>query len=354
MACHGDDLAGNGYFAHGFNPAPIDFTNAGTLPQLTESFVFWRIAKGGPGLPREGRPWNSAMPAWEDVLTEEEIWSVIVYLYRRRMRSRGRGTRKEASIERDAGWSPPLPPHCSAPPPRLCTARSMRASRLRPVVRRMPRRGRPRRRAGRRVHAAATARLHAGALPDPHYGQRRAADRRRHPARHRERHARHRDAGLAEADTAREDASIDYLKTFSTFFETEAAPQPLAIGRAPRASTEAIEEGRQLYDQLECWKCHGRAGRGDGPSAPTLEDDSGMPIRPADLTQNWRFNGGGTVQDIHMRLRTGLDGTPMPSSSDLLEANVSPRRSSGTSRTTCAACRRSAARAARDHSCRAA
>jgi mono/diheme cytochrome c family protein len=82
MPCHGDDLAGNGYFAHGFNPAPIDFTNAGTLPQLTESFVFWRIAKGGPGLPREGAPWNSAMPAWEEILTEEEIWSVIIYLYR--------------------------------------------------------------------------------------------------------------------------------------------------------------------------------------------------------------------------------------------------------------------------------
>jgi DMSO reductase family type II enzyme heme b subunit len=28
------------------------------------------------------------------------------------------------------------------------------------------------------------------------------------------------------------------------------------------------------------------------------------------------------VQDIYMRLRTGLDGTPMPSSSDLLDANV--------------------------------
>jgi len=43
--------------------------------------VFWRIAKGGPGLPREGAPWNSAMPAWEDILTEEEIWAVIIFLY---------------------------------------------------------------------------------------------------------------------------------------------------------------------------------------------------------------------------------------------------------------------------------
>jgi mono/diheme cytochrome c family protein len=81
MACHGDDLSGTGYFAHGFNPSPIDFTDVGTIPQLSESFVFWRIAKGGPGLPREGAPWNSAMPAWEEFLTEEEIWAVIIFLY---------------------------------------------------------------------------------------------------------------------------------------------------------------------------------------------------------------------------------------------------------------------------------
>lgn len=81
MACHGDALSGEGHYAHGFQPAPLPFTGSGTIAQLTESFVFWRIAKGGPGLPNEGAPWNSAMPAWEEILTEEEIWSVIIYLY---------------------------------------------------------------------------------------------------------------------------------------------------------------------------------------------------------------------------------------------------------------------------------
>jgi len=81
MPCHGDRLDGEGHFAHAFNPVPADFTSNGTIAQLTESYVFWRIAKGGPGLPNEGTPWNSAMPAWEDVLTEDEIWSVILYLY---------------------------------------------------------------------------------------------------------------------------------------------------------------------------------------------------------------------------------------------------------------------------------
>ena len=81
LACHGDLLDGRGHFAHGFNPEPADFQDVGTIAQLTESYVFWRVAKGGVGLPNEGGPWNSAMPAWEDFLTEDEIWAVIVFLY---------------------------------------------------------------------------------------------------------------------------------------------------------------------------------------------------------------------------------------------------------------------------------
>lgn len=81
LACHGDALDGNGHYASAFNPLPLSFQDVGTIAQLTESFVFWRIAKGGPGLPNEGAPWNSSMPAWESFLTEDEIWSVIIFLY---------------------------------------------------------------------------------------------------------------------------------------------------------------------------------------------------------------------------------------------------------------------------------
>ncbi len=81
LPCHGDHLDGLGHFAPGFNPLPANFQDNGTIAQLTESFVFWRIAKGGPGLPREGTPWNSAMPKWEDFLTEREIWQVVLFLY---------------------------------------------------------------------------------------------------------------------------------------------------------------------------------------------------------------------------------------------------------------------------------
>ena len=78
--CHGDALAGDGLYARGLNPIPTNFTE-GTIEQLQESYLFWRISKGGPGLPAEGGPWDSAMPAWERFLSEQEIWEVILYLY---------------------------------------------------------------------------------------------------------------------------------------------------------------------------------------------------------------------------------------------------------------------------------
>ena len=78
--CHGDHLDGQGHFAHGFQPLPANFQDPGIIPNFQESFLFWRISKGGPGLPAAGTPWNSAMPIWEDYLTQEEIWDVILFL----------------------------------------------------------------------------------------------------------------------------------------------------------------------------------------------------------------------------------------------------------------------------------
>jgi DMSO reductase family type II enzyme heme b subunit len=122
--------------------------------------------------------------------------------------------------------------------------------------------------------------------------------------------------------SARErDDVLAYIKTFSRFFETD-QPRVVPLGRAPRGGAEAIAEGRQVFETLECYRCHGDGGRGDGASAPTLTDDDGFPIRAADLTRNWTFTGGGSVEDIYARLRTGLDGTPMPSFDDVIDAGV--------------------------------
>lgn len=79
--CHGDNLNGRGLHAFAFNPIPANFTDSGTIAQLQETFLFWRVSKGGIGLPRESFPWASTMPPWEQHLTTDEIWKVILFEY---------------------------------------------------------------------------------------------------------------------------------------------------------------------------------------------------------------------------------------------------------------------------------
>lgn len=89
--CHGEKLDGQGPAADGFRYPirPADFTDAGTIAQLTLPYVYWRLTIGGIQ-----NQFNSAMPQWVAAadtpqasslhtrdLTVEEAWQVIVYLY---------------------------------------------------------------------------------------------------------------------------------------------------------------------------------------------------------------------------------------------------------------------------------
>ena len=99
----------------------------------------------------------------------------------------------------------------------------------------------------------------------------------------------------------------------------ENVPKPMELPSAPASTNETIELGKKLYEENGCLKCHGTLGRGDGPSAPTLVDDCGHPIRAADLAQRWTFRGGSSREDIFRTMTTGLNGTPMPSFADALK-----------------------------------
>jgi mono/diheme cytochrome c family protein len=110
-----------------------------------------------------------------------------------------------------------------------------------------------------------------------------------------------------------------FIKTFSAdFSKAENVPKPVELPSAPRVTADSIALGKKLYEETGCIKCHGTLGRGDGPSAPTLMDDSGYPIRAADLAQSWTFRGGGSREDIFRSMSTGLNGTPMPGFHDAL------------------------------------
>ena len=80
-ACHGDSVHGDGPMADGFKLRPINFSDTGTLETIVVGYTFWRVANGGPGLPPEATPWDSAMPEWKLNLTEEQRWKIIMAEY---------------------------------------------------------------------------------------------------------------------------------------------------------------------------------------------------------------------------------------------------------------------------------
>lgn len=80
-ACHGDSVSGDGPMADGFKLRPINFTDNGTIETVVAGYTFWRVENGGPGLPTEATPWDSAMPEWKRSLTEEQRWKIILAAY---------------------------------------------------------------------------------------------------------------------------------------------------------------------------------------------------------------------------------------------------------------------------------
>lgn len=110
-----------------------------------------------------------------------------------------------------------------------------------------------------------------------------------------------------------------YIKSFAAeFSNAELVPKPVELPSAPKSTNESIELGKKLYVETGCVKCHGTLGRGDGPSAPTLKDDWGNQLRPANLAQSFTFRGGSSREDIFRTISTGFNGTPMPGFVDAL------------------------------------
>jgi len=113
---------------------------------------------------------------------------------------------------------------------------------------------------------------------------------------------------------------VAYIKHFSAKWQTEKAGTPIQVPPEPEVTADRIKAGQALFKRLECWKCHGVEGRGNGPSADTLTDDLNRPIKPFDFHDGTRFKCGASDADLYKIFMTGLDGTPMPSFAD----NVKP------------------------------
>ncbi len=310
--CHGDLLDGKGHFAAAFNPRPINFQDVGTIAQLQESFLFWRITTGGPGLPREGAPWASAMPVWHEMLKEEEVWKLILFLY-------------------DYTGYVPRSWELAEPKGMMDKAGDKPAKKAKSGVLDEE--------AIVKVYAKRCAQCHG----DDGDGQGVGAELMYPKPRdftlavfkYKTTHADNefptdddlrktiRDglAGTAMPgwksilSKAEIDGLIQYIKQFGGWDE-ENLDEPLKLkpideGEVVAASPESIARGARLF-QKTCTECHGLEGRGNITSGKKLKDDWQDRIWPRNLTrpETWRWTHN--AKEVFQRISTGIRGTPMP------------------------------------------
>jgi mono/diheme cytochrome c family protein len=112
---------------------------------------------------------------------------------------------------------------------------------------------------------------------------------------------------------------VAFIKTWSPRWAKEKAGTPITIPPETPVTIDSILRGRAEFQKLECWKCHGPQGHGDGPSAATLTDSKDQPIRPYNFSTGTRFMCGETNRDLYRIFMTGLDGSPMPSFADVVK-----------------------------------
>jgi DMSO reductase family type II enzyme heme b subunit len=315
--CHGDYLDGQGHFAHGFNPQPADFVGPNTIAQLSEGYVFWRIAKGGPGLPKESTPWNSAMPAWEERLTEEQIWQVVYFLY-----------------------------ETTGHPPRVMESHAARPSAPTPVSGLLAGLG-PRAAAaqaggltlGKRIYEVRCAGCHGATGKGDGPAAELLVPRPRDFTAGKYKIRTVNSPLASDQDLFRiitdgmpgtsmpswkvlpekeRWALVAYIKAFAEAYK-DAKLEPIALPKEVASSEASLRRGKKMFDAFECVKCHGQAGRGDPAPGSDLKDDWGHPIRPANLHMPWNFRGGAERRDVVTRLLTGVAGTPMPAIGDSVE-----------------------------------
>ena len=116
-------------------------------------------------------------------------------------------------------------------------------------------------------------------------------------------------------------ALVDYVKSFYPAWREQGAGTPIFIPKPPATlgSPASVARGRELYEMLECGRCHGDAGKGDGPSAATLSPDVwGNPQKPFDFTKG-ALKSGAAAEDVYRTFMTGLNGTAMPSYADVFD-----------------------------------
>jgi DMSO reductase family type II enzyme heme b subunit len=287
--CHGDLLNGQGLFGRNFFPSPGDFHKA-IAQGKSESYFFWRIMKGGKNLPKKFHPWESAMPAWEETLSADEVWQVILFIFESVAHPVVPNPPAEPSVERgklvymgkcvfchaEDGSGKGVSAFFSSPRPRNFI-KGQYKFRTTPfgkiptdddlyemLVRGMP----------------------GTTMPSWKH--------------------------FPEVDLK---SLVLYLKTlskkFAKFKKKGKTHKLTSVEPPPPFNEPSLERGEKFFNTT-CSGCHGLKGRSDGESTKRNVDIESDAIRPRNLTKPWTFRRGNTLKDLFLTIRTGLSTTAMP------------------------------------------
>ena len=290
--CHGDLLDGKGLYSKSFFPPPANFLNPKSILSKPKLYAFWRIMKGGPGLPKKHEPWNSAMPAWEGVLSEDKAWKVIHFIYKRSKELSNYTVQSIAipSVETgrqvyaqncsichgENGNGKGIGAKISSPFPRNFTKGHIK-------IRSTPFGKIP---TDKDLFDAITEGSTGTTMPSWKH--------------------------LSENDRK---SLVLYIKTlskkFAKFVKKGKTHKLITIPDPPKFSLESLKRGKTLFTQ-NCSACHGVKGRSDGASTKKIVSISTDAIWPRNLSKPWKFRRGDKRKDIFLTLRTGLSLTAMP------------------------------------------
>ena len=82
--------------------------------------------------------------------------------------------------------------------------------------------------------------------------------------------------------------------------------------KMPPVTEASIAAGAAVFQKRECFKCHGRDGRGGLAGGIEVGNDAwGRKDPAADLTSGM-LHGGQAPLDVYRRISSGINGTPMP------------------------------------------
>ena len=327
--CHGDLLDGVGLVSLGQTPPPANFRGDNGIGRVTEPYLFWRITTGAPGLPQKFTPWNSMMPVGQDLVSEGEVWQLIMFLYDRIGRTprtwneqiAGVATALHAEAQAaKAGLSGMdlYLSHCAVCHGETGAGDGPAAAFLYPVPRDFS--------IGLFKYKTSDFEIQQPMDDDLFRAIKFGLTRTAMPAWQL----------LLDDEKIRELVEVvkrlDYVGTWApedapdSDFDEEGYYQAdvlsfddkQPVGNPVPFSDESVAEGRRHFE-INCTPCHGDEGRGSPSAEKKLRDDWGARIWPRDLTKPWTWrvtevddDRDRTIRNIFTRLSVGIPGTPMP------------------------------------------